>query len=169
MSGASFQEFLLLLIIGLVVLGPKRLPQVANQIGSWLGQARRMTRMMKRQLEDEINVDLDDFNMKKQLGLDGSTPAAKKPSVSTPSYVHDPEESQPGVAPAADEPEEEAVAEETAPELPDDYSPAHGAEDPGTGVDDDPEPEPEPVAVASHDDAEDSAITEPAADKKEAG
>lgn len=57
MSGIGFSEFLILCVIGLIVLGPKRLPQVASQIGSWIGQARRMTRVMKRQLEDELNFD----------------------------------------------------------------------------------------------------------------
>ena len=60
MSGVSSAELILLVVIGLVVLGPKRLPEIANTIGSWIGQARRMTRIMKRQLEDELN--LDDFN-----------------------------------------------------------------------------------------------------------
>ncbi|HEX7719656.1 MAG TPA: hypothetical protein VF389_07615, partial [Woeseiaceae bacterium] len=32
---------------------------VASQLGSWLGQARRMTRVMKRQLEDELNLEKD--------------------------------------------------------------------------------------------------------------
>lgn len=62
MSGIGFSEFLILCLIGLIVLGPKRLPQVASQIGSWVGQARRMTRVMKRQLEEEINFD-DDLNI----------------------------------------------------------------------------------------------------------
>ena len=62
MSGIGGSEFFLLLLIGLVILGPKRLPQVANQIGSWIGQARRMTRAMKRQLEDELNI--DEFKLK---------------------------------------------------------------------------------------------------------
>ncbi len=44
-------------LIGLIVLGPERLPRVANQLGGWLGQARRMTRVMKRQLEDELNFE----------------------------------------------------------------------------------------------------------------
>ena len=44
-------------MIGLIVLGPKRLPKVANQLGSWVGQARRMTRVMRRQLEEELNFD----------------------------------------------------------------------------------------------------------------
>lgn len=57
MSGIGFSEFLILLMIGLVVLGPKRLPKVANQVGTWVGQARRMTRVMKRQLEEELDLD----------------------------------------------------------------------------------------------------------------
>ena len=57
MSGIGFWELIILFLIGLVVLGPERLPRVANQIGSWLGQARRMTRVMKRQLEEELNLE----------------------------------------------------------------------------------------------------------------
>ena len=46
MSGIGSSEFILLLVIGLIVLGPKRLPEVANKIGGWVGQARRMTRVI---------------------------------------------------------------------------------------------------------------------------
>ncbi len=63
MSGIGSSELIILILIGLIVLGPKRLPQIANQLGSWIGQARRMTRAMRRQLEDELNFD-DDFNIK---------------------------------------------------------------------------------------------------------
>ena len=59
MSSVGFSELLILFVIGLIVLGPERLPRVASQIGNWIGQARRMTRTMKRQLEDEINFDPD--------------------------------------------------------------------------------------------------------------
>lgn len=59
MSGVGFWELIILLLIGLIVLGPERLPRVANQLGTWLGQARRMTRIMKRQLEEELNLDKD--------------------------------------------------------------------------------------------------------------
>ena len=57
MSGVSSAEIILLIVIGLVVLGPRRLPEIANKIGSWVGQARRMTRIMRRQLEEELNFD----------------------------------------------------------------------------------------------------------------
>jgi sec-independent protein translocase protein TatB len=63
MSGIGGQEFLLLCLIGLLILGPERLPRVASQLGSWVGKARQMTRSLRRQLEDEINAE-------KNLGFD---------------------------------------------------------------------------------------------------
>lgn len=54
MFDVGFSELVLLFIIGLLVLGPEKLPRVANKIGSWVGQARRMTRMLKRQIEEEL-------------------------------------------------------------------------------------------------------------------
>lgn len=57
MSGIGLWELIILFLIGLIVLGPERLPRVANQLGTWLGQARRMTRVMKRQLEDELDLE----------------------------------------------------------------------------------------------------------------
>jgi sec-independent protein translocase protein TatB len=62
MSGVGFWELVLLFLIGLIVLGPERLPRVASQLGSWVGQARRMTRVLRRQLEDELNLEKD-FNI----------------------------------------------------------------------------------------------------------
>jgi len=172
MSGIAGSEVFLLIIIGLIVLGPKRLPQVANQIGSWLGQARRMTRMMKRQLEDEINVDLNSINVKEQLGLDDKPEKPKSTAVSsagrgavaTPTFVQDRNKAK------ADDDTDTAVAaaESENDELPDDYSPAHGADEAGTGVGDNDSAVAEtgtpPDSAA--DTVEDSAAT-PAADKKE--
>ncbi len=74
MSGIGFFELIILFFIGLIVLGPERLPRVANQIGSWIGQARRMTRMMKQQLEDELDLE-------KELRI--QPPALQAPHVDT--------------------------------------------------------------------------------------
>lgn len=57
MTGVDSSEIILLLIIGLIVLGPKRLPEIANKVGTWIGHARRMTRSLKRQLEDELHLE----------------------------------------------------------------------------------------------------------------
>lgn len=111
--GVSFQELILLMMIGLIVLGPERLPRVANQVGRWLGQARRMTRVMKRQLEDELNLERQ-YDMLPPARTRHSTPGTYQP-------------------PPADssKPPEESTGEKD-----DTYSPAHGADEPGTGVDD---------------------------------
>lgn len=57
MSGIGGSEFILLCLIGLLILGPERLPRVARQIGSWVGKARQMTRTMQRQIEEELDVE----------------------------------------------------------------------------------------------------------------
>lgn len=57
MSGIGGSEFLLLCLIGLLILGPERLPRVARQVGGWLGKARQMARTLQRQLEEEISVE----------------------------------------------------------------------------------------------------------------
>jgi sec-independent protein translocase protein TatB len=49
-------EFILLFIIGLLILGPERLPKVAAQLGRWVGRARRTAAQLRRQLEQEINL-----------------------------------------------------------------------------------------------------------------
>ncbi len=54
MFDVGFFELLIIFVIGLLVLGPERLPKVAAKVGNWVGQARRMTRNLKYQLEDEI-------------------------------------------------------------------------------------------------------------------
>ena len=63
MTGIGGSEFILLCLIGLLILGPERLPRVARQIGGWMGKARRMTRSLQRQLEEEVDV-------KKNFGID---------------------------------------------------------------------------------------------------
>jgi sec-independent protein translocase protein TatB len=57
MSSIGLSEWVLLALIGLIVLGPERLPRIASQIGNWIGQARRMTRVMRRQLEEELDLE----------------------------------------------------------------------------------------------------------------
>ncbi len=71
MSGIGGSEFILLCIIGLLILGPERLPRVARQLGRWVGKARQMTRALQRQLEEELdaekNLGFDPKELKKNL------------------------------------------------------------------------------------------------------
>lgn len=129
MSGVGFFELVILFMIGLVVLGPKRLPKVANQLGTWIGQARRMTRVMKRQLEEELDLS-EDFkdlkNIKDDL-VDDLTigPAAAHIPRDDDSYspLHDetpPDDTETVTVPANDaqESDQESGDEESAEEKP---------------------------------------------------
>jgi sec-independent protein translocase protein TatB len=107
MSGVGSSELIILILIGLIVLGPKRLPQIANQLGSWIGQARRMTRSMRRQLEEELNFD-DDFK-------------TKRPRIAPPSVIS-------GTPDPADPDYDLDLPRAHIPNDDDSYSPLHGDE-----------------------------------------
>ena len=93
MSGIGFWELIILFLIGLIVLGPERLPRVAQQLGNWIGQARRMTRMMRRQLEDELHFDRN-FNI--QPGSAKDSPKPTPPTASPDQAGKDAAEPKPG-------------------------------------------------------------------------
>jgi Tat protein translocase TatB subunit len=56
MFDVGMGELVLISIIGLLVLGPQRLPKVAAEIGKWVGRARRTATQLRRQLEREIEL-----------------------------------------------------------------------------------------------------------------
>jgi len=56
MFDVGFNELVLLFVIGMLVLGPQRLPKVAAEIGKWVGRARRTATQLRRQLEREIEL-----------------------------------------------------------------------------------------------------------------
>lgn len=57
MFEAGFLEMLLIGVIGLLVVGPERLPKVARQIGTWIGKLRRFVSTTKQDLERELHAD----------------------------------------------------------------------------------------------------------------
>jgi len=54
MFDVGFWELVILFGLGLMVLGPERMPKVAAKVGRWAGQARRMARNLTDQMRDEI-------------------------------------------------------------------------------------------------------------------
>jgi len=63
-SNVGLTELLVLFVIGLMILGPERLPKVASQIGRWVGRARRTANQLRYQLEREVA--LAEFESKKK-------------------------------------------------------------------------------------------------------
>ena len=54
MFDVGFWELVILFGLGLMILGPERMPMVASKLGRWVGQARNMARHLTSQIRDEI-------------------------------------------------------------------------------------------------------------------
>ncbi len=57
MFDIGFWELTVLAIIGLIVLGPERLPVVARTMGRWVGQAKHYMSALTSELEREVKAD----------------------------------------------------------------------------------------------------------------
>lgn len=53
----GFSEMVLVAIVGLVVLGPERLPKVARQAGQWLGKLQRYVADVKSDINRQMELD----------------------------------------------------------------------------------------------------------------
>ncbi len=100
MFDVGFSELVLLFIIGLLVLGPQRLPKVAAEIGKWVGRARRTATQLRRQLEREI--ELSDIASPPPPSSSSTPQQPSPPPVTEPAA---PPEQNPFVAEAAAPPE----------------------------------------------------------------
>jgi Tat protein translocase TatB subunit len=69
MFEVGFTEIILILGIALLVLGPEKLPKLANQVGRWAGRARSMARQLRQQLDEEVEI----------IGKDDFGPAVRQP------------------------------------------------------------------------------------------
>jgi sec-independent protein translocase protein TatB len=57
MFDIGFWELMLIGVVGLVVIGPDRLPGVARKLGYWVGRARRFVNSVRQDIDREIRQD----------------------------------------------------------------------------------------------------------------
>ena len=103
MFEVGFTEIILILGIALLVLGPEKLPKLANQVGRWAGRARAMARQLRAQLDEEVEViSKDDFGPAARR----PTAAPKVPATESPPAQHAPPDppNPPAYAPPETEP-----------------------------------------------------------------
>ncbi|MET4093376.1 Sec-independent protein translocase TatB [Arthrobacter sp. UYCu712] len=65
MLGINGPEFLLLLIIGLLVIGPSRLPEYTQKLANLVKEVRRMASGAREQIKEEVGIDIDEVDWKK--------------------------------------------------------------------------------------------------------
>lgn len=71
MFDIGFFELILIAIIGLVVLGPERLPHAIRMTSAWVGKIRRASMAVKDELEREINAHEMQQRIKQQIEASG--------------------------------------------------------------------------------------------------
>lgn len=64
-DGIGFMELLLIAVLGLVVLGPERLPVAVRSVLSWVRAIRKMANSVKDELAEELKIDQLHNDLKK--------------------------------------------------------------------------------------------------------
>jgi sec-independent protein translocase protein TatB len=72
MFGIGPQEFIIVVLIALVIFGPRRLPQMARELGRFASEARRSMNEFKEELGSE---EANDGSRDAQEYLDERTPS----------------------------------------------------------------------------------------------
>ncbi len=76
MFDIGFFELLLISIIGLVVLGPERLPVAIRTISDWISGIKRFSNSIKTKLTEELNIQElgADLKISEELNLQNFAP-----------------------------------------------------------------------------------------------
>jgi sec-independent protein translocase protein TatB len=106
-GSVSFNEIMVILVIALLIFGPKRLPQIGRTVGKALGEFRRASSDLKRTMETEMS------NIDKEVAADTPSPAERIAPVAAVERRPEPVAAPPVAgAPVADAPSADAPAAE---------------------------------------------------------
>lgn len=79
----SFQDSAVIFIIALLLFGPKKLPELARQLGKLMGEFRRASNDFRMQMEDELRMAEQADRQKKIAEIEAAAPTAPALEAST--------------------------------------------------------------------------------------
>ena len=106
MFEVGFTEILLILGLALLVLGPEKLPGLAEKVGRWTGRARSMARQLRPQLEHEVTME----ELSRSRPSQPATPLPPQPDISAAAP-------EPGSAPTGPELDLDTMVSGVEPEM----------------------------------------------------
>jgi sec-independent protein translocase protein TatB len=87
----SFYDGAFIFVIALLLFGPKKLPELARQLGKLMGEFRRASNDFRMQMEDELRMAEQADRQKKIAEIEAAAPAAPALEASTaPAGTYDP-------------------------------------------------------------------------------
>jgi sec-independent protein translocase protein TatB len=78
----SFQDSAILVLLALLLFGPKKLPELARQLGKLMAEFRRASNEFRMQMEDELRIADQQEQQKKIAEMQAAAPIA--PAVTSP-------------------------------------------------------------------------------------
>ena len=125
----SFQDSAVIFFIALLLFGPKKLPELARQLGKLMGEFRRASNDFRMQMEDELRISEQAERQKQIAAIEAAAPplAADLPASTYISGEHphghgsapSPETISPAIAPGAPVSEHTIANPGALPEKPD--------------------------------------------------
>ena len=87
MGPLGFTEILFILVLALLLFGPKKLPELGRLVGRGLAEFRRASADLRATVEDELN------NVEREASREPNVP--RSPSISPPAPSEPPKPSEP--------------------------------------------------------------------------
>src|ERR1700735_4183472 len=111
----SFQDSIFLFILALLLVGPKKLPVLARELGKWVGEFRRASNEFKMQMEEELRLSEQEDRQKQIAAMEAAAPVAQAVEEPTQAQLPEPAVVSEGGEAAAVGAATESAAGETLP------------------------------------------------------
>jgi TatA/E family protein of Tat protein translocase len=102
-SSLGFPELVFILVLALLIFGPKRLPEIGRTLGKGLSEFRRATNDLKRTIESEVALEDDRETPRRPAALP-NVMRAPEPSNPAPSSPTSPDPTPPSSTPPGSTP-----------------------------------------------------------------
>src|SRR5512142_732458 len=88
----GFGDSAFIILLALLLFGPKKLPVLARQLGKLMGDFRRASNEFRTQMEEELRISEQADRQKQIAALEASAPPSPPVDLTTPTEPHTPPE-----------------------------------------------------------------------------
>jgi len=101
----SFQDSAILVFLALLLFGPKKLPELARQLGKLMAEFRRASNEFRMQMEDELRIADQEEQRKKIAAMEAAAPVAPDvaPAIAALAIADSSENTTAGLGPSVEE------------------------------------------------------------------